>query len=259
MSFFDSTPEGRPRPGLPDRLYAPSGPLWLNNPEQYFLPALLPWTTQLGRSDRAVVALSGIRVWPDCCTLDITIFSRRSLRDLPGGSPFWFGPPGSEPPGRGGFRFGVLLADGRRGTLHDQIPLLPPRPDVHPATDPAAEPVLRIGSGSGSQFHFESGIRLWPLPPDGPLTLVVDWLDQGIAETRTGLDGSAVRAAAAGATEIWPDLPPNPPGGGPRVGMRQASRHIGGFAGAAPMRARPVEPEPPSGTEHLGDEEGELQ
>jgi hypothetical protein len=39
------------------------------------------------------------------------------------------------------------------------------------------------------------------------LTLVVEWLDQDIPETRTELDSSAIRAAAAQAIEVWPDLP----------------------------------------------------
>jgi hypothetical protein len=251
--FFDEG-GGGPVPRLPDRLYAPREPLWLSGPEQYFLPALLPWTRELGRSENAVLALRGIQVWPDSCTLNITVFSTRSLH-APGRSVF--GHP-MAPPAPGGFRFGVLFADGRRATNGDRGPWLPPPTN----RDPAGDPVLRMGSGgsSGGQFHFHTSAGLWPLPPDGPLTLVVARQDQGIPETRTELDGSAIQAAAAGAVEIWSDLPPAPPSGDPGVGVSWA--HASSSAGGIAV-ARRVEPEPPeepeSGAEHLGDEEGELE
>ena len=35
-----------------------------------------------------------------------------------------------------------------------------------------------------------------PLPPDGPVTFVVSWLEQGVAETAVELDGAAIREAA---------------------------------------------------------------
>ncbi|MER7112428.1 ankyrin repeat domain-containing protein [Streptomyces sp. NPDC000229] len=44
------------------------------------------------------------------------------------------------------------------------------------------------------------------LPPEGALTLVVEWPDEGVPETQTVIDAGEIRAAAARAVEIWPDL-----------------------------------------------------
>ncbi len=46
-----------------------------------------------------------------------------------------------------------------------------------------------------------------PLPPDGPVTLVVSWPAQGIEEARAELDGAAIRAAAQRAVTLWPEGP----------------------------------------------------
>jgi hypothetical protein len=56
------------------------------------------------------------------------------------------------------------------------------------------------------------------------MNVIVQWLDRGIAETFTELDGSAVRAAAKDAREIWPGLKRRVPGNLPvrRVTRRAA-------------------------------------
>jgi hypothetical protein len=54
-----------------------------------------------------------------------------------------------------------------------------------------------------------------PLPPEGPVVVVLTWPGFGIAETRTVLDGAAVRAAASSSRMLWPPQPtvepPEPP------------------------------------------------
>ena len=48
---------------------------------------------------------------------------------------------------------------------------------------------------------------VYPLPPEGPVTLVASWLEYGVAETRAELDGTAIREAAGRAVVLWPDEP----------------------------------------------------
>jgi hypothetical protein len=38
------------------------------------------------------------------------------------------------------------------------------------------------------------------------MNVVIQWLDRGIAESFTELDGSAIRAVSVNAREIWPGL-----------------------------------------------------
>jgi hypothetical protein len=48
--------------------------------------------------------------------------------------------------------------------------------------------------------------------------LVVEWPDEGVPETRTGLDAAQIMAAARRVVEIWPDLQPPAPHSGRTVG-----------------------------------------
>ncbi len=50
-----------------------------------------------------------------------------------------------------------------------------------------------------------------PLPPPGPLLIVLRWLELGIEETVTELDGTAIAAAGHAAEVLWPPAPPLPP------------------------------------------------
>lgn len=56
------------------------------------------------------------------------------------------------------------------------------------------------GGGSGS--FWESKSKLWPLPPEGPLTLAADWPSEGIAKGSAVIDGTELRQLAAEATRL---------------------------------------------------------
>ena len=58
---------------------------------------------------------------------------------------------------------------------------------------------------------MEQGWWLSPLPPEGPLRVVVRCAELGIPETSAELDGTAIRRAAAGVVVLWPwERPPEP-------------------------------------------------
>ncbi|MGW0908779.1 hypothetical protein [Streptomyces sp. NPDC002853] len=60
-------------------------------------------------------------------------------------------------------------------------------------------------------FKTDVDLYLPHLPPSGEAQLVIEWPDEGIDETRTPIDASALVAASARALEIWPGLePPDP-------------------------------------------------
>jgi hypothetical protein len=72
-----------------------------------------------------------------------------------------------------------------------------PKDDVGIPTVPVL--LLGGGGGGGSEYHF----RVWvfPLPPDGPLSIFVQLGD--LPEGHTTLDGALVREAAGRAQVIW--------------------------------------------------------
>jgi hypothetical protein len=82
-----------------------------------------------------------------------------------------------------------------------------------PGAMPSA--VLSPTGGGGSDRRWHGRLSLWPLPPEGPLTFAFAWPEEGVEETTAVADATPIVAAAARATELWPeDRPPAPSGGG---------------------------------------------
>jgi hypothetical protein len=157
------------------------------------LPGLLPWTAELGRSESACVALTGVRCWPEFVRLSVTTYHRN------GRASHMMTAPRFHEDARTVLRFGVLFADGRRATNLDRLAWN----DGATRNPPADHPVLFPGSGSGWAGRTEVEVNVFPLPPAGPLTLITAWPAEGIAETRTEFDGTELQAAAGRATRIW--------------------------------------------------------
>ena len=74
--------------------------------------------------------------------------------------------------------------------------------------------LVQQGGGGGHQSVDQ---RYWvsPLSPEGPVTFVLTWASFGIPESRTVVDGAAIRAAADRSQLLWPPQPamepPEPP------------------------------------------------
>jgi hypothetical protein len=235
MNPFEDEPRPRPVFPLPDKeLYAYNGRAWVEAPDEYIVPAILPWSLPLGRAERTVVALRSIDVWPEAITLRISVYALDNL--IEGGRGRLVDH--SRTPDRDALLIGVLFADGRRASSDTISMPSPTRPDA---------PVLRADTGGGSQFHFRHNIYVWPLPPGGPMTVVVQWLDRGIPETFTELDGAAIVEAARDAREIWPGLKTRAPESLPiRRIVRQAADASEGWSAFGHDDTK--DDRPPSGT-----------
>jgi hypothetical protein len=208
MSFFDDVIPGEDEPPEAEtgEMSLTATPPWFSPPEQWVLPAVLPGPGKIAEGGQACVAISSVLCWPESVSVKLEIFTRQAARQPGDRPPFFFGRGPYGRPAPDGLRFGVVFADGHRLTNFDrQTPYSYPIPSTPPDT-----PVMRPTSGGGGEFHYQQSLYIWPLPPDGPLTVVVEWPDQAIAETRTELDATAIRAAAAQAVLIWSDLPPLP-------------------------------------------------
>ncbi len=195
-------------------------------PRWWFVPARLSHTAEVGTGPDTRILLTGWEVWPASLGIRLSVFRRRA----------------GENGGRGadGLRFGLLLADGRHvGTLDDT---------ERYADSLGRSPRLQLRGGSGSLFHYGIELHLSQLPPEGPLVLVTEWPAMNVPETRTEFDGTALRAAAAQAVEIWEDLPPWQPRDGEEGGFAYFSMGPGEIMAAPqppfvlPSQAsRPVE------------------
>ncbi|MEU7179663.1 MULTISPECIES: ankyrin repeat domain-containing protein [Streptomyces] len=138
----------------------------------------------------------------------------------------------------GGLRVGLVLADGHRGTALDGEPWLPAW------TAAGLRVRLRMVGGRGGGFHRTIDLWLSALPPEGALTLVVEWPDENVPETRTWIDTDEIRAAADGGVERWAGLqPPVPhPDYAPAFAPKLPFRGLGAVlatAGGAALRQVP--------------------
>ncbi|MFJ4045239.1 hypothetical protein ACIPV2_05780 [Microbacterium sp. NPDC089987] len=201
MSFFPPDP---PMPEQDDD--EPPQPRWWQAPENE-LPVLIPASEVLAVTDHAAVALVAVAVYSDGIELRIQRRLRRNgiaiedWNELTGAFVEHMGFGSANPAGR--FRVGVVLADGTKVT--DASPFFG-------GGDPMAEPegftLSRREQGGGGGPHAYSSadhLWLWPLPPDGPIEVVVQWPAFGIGETRLTIDAGPVSESSARARPFWAD------------------------------------------------------
>jgi hypothetical protein len=195
MSFFD---EAEPPPPPPEPVEYRQPP-WAG-PPQNVVPARVAFEAILAQTGEIAVWVSGGAASPEGLSFSLTAVRRRRSAADHGDDPLW------PQPGRSAaVRFGVGFADGRRATT-DTRPW-----ERRPTGDPATDLVLNARGGEGSPRRWARDFWLWPLPPEGPLTFALSWVEEGIGEATAEVDAGPIRAAAARAVELWPDDRPEPP------------------------------------------------
>jgi hypothetical protein len=179
MGFFDDVPAPEPEP----RIHHP----W--DPPEAELPGNVQISTiQLGRTQRAAVAVTGISAYSG----GFEIFLTARFRPDRGGVP--------QPPDpraiRRSLRFGLQLSDGRKVIGQHGGP--------GPGDDSAPDgPILRQFMGGGGPRSLLTRWWAWPLPPAGPLEFVCEWLALEIPETRASIDAQLILDAAGVAVQLW--------------------------------------------------------
>ena len=191
--MWSSGPHGEPDDDL----------LRLSEPPENEVPVSLPQNLLLARTEDVAVALLGLQVCSTGVSFHLTVRVRAAaLRRLDHRLTELVWDRGS----RGGrFLIGVEFSDGRRASS------LP---------GGSSEGVfLHSRGGGGGETSIDQSWWLSPLPPDGPLTVVVRCPELGLPEASAVLDGTAIRRAADGVVELWPwerprehgpDQPPPP-------------------------------------------------
>ncbi|HJV08944.1 MAG TPA: hypothetical protein VJ653_04660 [Acidimicrobiales bacterium] len=184
-------PEGAlPVPGEPRRLPAPHH---RQGPPDGVLGEPVAGRTVVARTGEFAIAVDRVVAYPTGFELGVTVrtqdeqvlgsFDDIRRRTWSGSAAF----PGES------LRFGVVFADGRTSTVDN----FPPRP-----TSTGDVRLVPLGGG-GSQIRHDQRFWVEPLPPPGPLGVVVEWERRGLAETRAELDAGAILDAAAKAETLW--------------------------------------------------------
>jgi hypothetical protein len=203
MAFFESIPQSPP----PDPPRRPRRRPWMQ-PETV-IPGSVP-AELLVRAEAVGVALGSLRAYPNGFEFTLHVRLRPEDEESSHGmsDPFDWHASGSPWTTRDrALRLGILYADGRRTATTSRRPILPDGAE-------AGELVLQQGGSSGSDRRWDGDFWVHPLPADGPVTFVASWLAYGVIETRAQVEGSAIRAAASRAIDLWPDDPDDEPGGG---------------------------------------------
>ncbi|RBY74421.1 hypothetical protein DQ239_19835 [Blastococcus sp. TF02-09] len=164
----------------------------MNRPENE-LPTALPTNRLIVRTPAIAVALLGMQAYTTGVAFQLAARApgpedpaeRNRLDEL-----FW----GHRGDGAR-FQIGVQFADGRRASNL-------------PGRDGDAGLIFHPAGGSGGPLSADQDWWLSPLPPEGPLLVVVRCPGIGLEETRIELDGTAIRRAGEAATVLWPWQPP---------------------------------------------------
>lgn len=164
------------------------------------LPTLLAISEVIGRGDDVVIALVGARVFSDGVELLVDRSLRRGAKD----ARQWqraqmdfsgHGGPLLREPDR--LRWGLVLGNGERLLLEEGFGG-PGEGDGHTVRMSGSG-----GGGGGDSFTMRDGLWLWPLPPEGPLELVLQWPAFGVEESRVILDGGQIASLAASVRPLW--------------------------------------------------------
>ena len=155
------------RPIRPDRLHP--------GPPDHMLGQPVPTEVVVARTATVVVAVDRVVAYPNGFELGVTARTRNE-------------------PVPGSFDTGNRRA--WSGTAAFAGESLKVRLDANLAVIPV--------SGSGTQARFDQRYWVMPLPPPGPLGVVVEWPARELPETRAELHGAAIVEAAARAETLWP-------------------------------------------------------
>lgn len=194
MSFFADVPE--PEIPEPQEWVAPE---WFQPPENE-VPVEVPLALTLYRDDRRVLVLQRAQVHSNGCAFALQWHTRRVDEPLDE----WHAGQGFHSVGRRplaeSLRFGMLFADGSRATT------VPTTFGAEYLARPEGRSLrFNEGGGGGGQdrYMMNGTLWAWPLPPDGPATLVLEWRAQGVPETQVTLEPIAFSELAASARPLW--------------------------------------------------------
>ncbi|MEJ5913675.1 hypothetical protein [Pseudokineococcus sp. 1T1Z-3] len=161
----------------------------------------VPLSLVLARTEDTAVVLTSVLAYSTGFAFDVAVRLRQPPpddRDL-----FWHGFGRST--SADSLLLGVEYVDGRRRSVLD-VDDAPWSPSGR-ANRAAAEagPLTLVGGGGGGGGRtYDHSWWVHPLPPPGPVRVVVRWDAQGLAESVTEVDGAGIADAGARAEALWP-------------------------------------------------------
>ncbi|MDG4767295.1 hypothetical protein O7632_24850 [Solwaraspora sp. WMMD406] len=174
---------------------------WLGRPVAV-LAGVVAGQLPLARSDQAAVILTSVLAYPTGFEFEISAILRvpeaAATVETARRPDAATGPPRPRTPvdGVGGLQVMVRFADGTA--------LSSPPAERSPVDREPAGPLLRPVLASTDEQRHDARFWVWPLPPDGLVTVECSWPARDIPHSRVEISGALIRQAAAGAVELWP-------------------------------------------------------
>jgi hypothetical protein len=165
-------------------------PAW-DRPSEGTVPAVFAVDALVLQNDVVAVAVDHLEVYPNGFTISLVMrVNPHKVRDMlemlrPIGPYRWP-------------QVGVRFADGRTARREPFTPDLPKDEQGVPT-----EPIVSMGGGGGGPGGWRAWAWVFPLPPQGPLEILVALEAAGLSESSVTVEGAAVRAAAEQAKVIW--------------------------------------------------------
>ncbi len=199
MSSFFEPPPLPPEP--PERPARPPRRPWHGGPNRV-VGRTVALNLVLGQSDKGVIWIPSVTAYPDVFEFQVEIRYQGDADGFPDVRGAALAPTHRSADAELDpevLRLGIQLSDGGKATT--RYPGFPfPGPSGRDI--PPAGPILGGGGGdAGWNYRY----WVWPLPPEGPLAFVCEWPIADIPETRSEIDSTLLRDAAADAIIVWPE------------------------------------------------------
>jgi hypothetical protein len=186
----------------------------LTSPPENEFPVGVGLTVLLGQTNDAAVGITQIEAFSTGFKFSLAVRLRQARPELVRGGLFMLISahvrPGIEIPLENRLLLGLEYSNGHRASTLQDMRMLGPG-----AVAGGQQLVLVQQGGGGGEQSVDQTYWVSPLPPQGPVTFVLSWPAFGIPESRTVLDGAAIRVAADRSQLLWPPQPatesPQPP------------------------------------------------
>jgi hypothetical protein len=197
VAYLRATRTGKP----PIRGEPPPQPVWGGPPDDE-VGVAVAGRMVLALQPRLVIALTECAAYSNGFALGIAVRSKDEITPEAMGFAAYRGHDEDA-----GIHIGIRFSDGREsgGGTGPNPAFMDYYREWSEGKDPPEPPGPVIGqmSGGGGGKRWDFNFFIWPLPPDGPVTITIKWPARGLQAAGQQLNGTDIRAAGLKSHSVW--------------------------------------------------------